>query len=184
MNDLDRNFMLDLARKALVWAVANGQPPEAGKVSPTLAEEKACFVTLTRDGSLRGCLGQVRPQQPLYQAIINNTQGAALRDPRFPPVQPHEVQHLRIEISILSEPEPVPFASPDDLLGKLRAHEHGVLLEVGPRMATFLPQVWRTIPDRVEFLQHLSQKAGCAPDAWREQGAAVSVYHVDSCEEG
>jgi AmmeMemoRadiSam system protein A len=152
-------------------------------VSPTLAEEKACFVTLTRSGSLRGCLGQVRLQQPLCQAIINNTRGAALRDPRFPPVQPDEVEHLKIEISILSEPEPLSFASPEDLLAKLRAHEHGVLLEIGDRMATFLPQVWRTIPDKVEFLEHLSQKAGCAPDAWRQQGAADSIYHVESFEE-
>jgi AmmeMemoRadiSam system protein A len=183
MTDQDRKFMLELARQSVARAVSRQELPEAGDVSGTLAEKKACFVTLTRKGLLRGCLGQVRPQQPLYQAVINNACGAALRDPRFPPVRPDEVEHLKIEVSILSDPEPLSFTSPEDLLEKLQANRDGVLLEIGPRMATFLPQVWRTFPDKIQFLDHLAQKAGCDAGAWRQRGATVSVYRAESFEE-
>jgi uncharacterized protein len=183
MTDHERKLMLALARQSVAQAVSRQEMPEAGDVSPTLAEKKACFVTLTRQGTLRGCLGQVRPQQPLYQAVINNARGAALRDPRFPPVRPDEVDQLKIEVSVLTEPEPLPFSSPEELLDKLQVNRDGVLLEIGPRMATFLPQVWRSFPDKVEFLDHLAQKAGCAPGAWRHHGATVSVYRAESFEE-
>jgi uncharacterized protein len=183
MTDQDRKFMLHLARQSLARAASREELPDAGTVSPSLAEKKACFVTLTREGLLRGCLGQVRPQQPLYQAVMNNARGAALRDPRFPPVRPDEVAQLRIEVSILSDPEPLPFSSPEELLQKLQVDQHGVLLQIGPRMATFLPQVWKSFPDKIQFLDHLAQKAGCAPDAWRQRGATVSVYRAESFEE-
>ena len=175
--------MLELARQSVARAVSHQELPDAAAVSPTLAEKKACFITLTRKGVLRGCLGQVRPQQPLYQAVINNARGAALRDPRFPPVRPEELGLLKIEVSVLTEPERLPFSSPEELLEKLQVDRDGVLLEIGPRMATFLPQVWRSFPDKVQFLDHLAQKAGCAPDAWRQHGATVSVYRAESFEE-
>jgi uncharacterized protein len=90
------------------------------------------------------------------------------------------VEEINIEISVLTEPEPLPFDSPEELLAKVRPHQHGVLLQIGPRTATFLPQVWAQIPDPTEFLNQLSRKAGCEPAAWRGGDVSVSIYHVES----
>jgi len=124
-------------------------------------------VTLTENGELRGCIGHILPQESLYQAVEDNARNAATRDPRFPPVQPGEAGKIKIEISVLTEPQPLRFSSPEDLLNKLKPDEDGVVLQIGSRGATFLPQVWEQIPDKVEFLNHLSEKAGCAPNDWR-----------------
>ncbi len=182
----ERKFLLDLARKTLDCVVTNGgELPgiSAKDVAPKLAEKKACFVTLTKGGALRGCIGHLLPQEPLYQAVADNARNAALRDPRFPPVHSDEVDKIRIEISVLTEPQPLSFSSPDDLLSKLQPNEDGVVLRIGFQSATFLPQVWAQIPDKAEFLNHLAEKAGCEPSAWRGKDTTVSIYHVESFEE-
>ncbi len=181
----ERQALLDLARRTLTSVVTNGNLPEVASQEwpPKLAEKKACFVTLTRSGALRGCIGHLLPQARLCQAVVDNARNAALRDPRFPPVRAEELDKLRIEISVLTEPQPLCFDSPDDLLSQLHPYEDGVLLQIGLRMATFLPQVWAQIPDKVAFLDHLSEKAGCGCSAWRGKDTAVSVYHVESFAE-
>ena len=181
----EKKFLLNLARTTLARVATNGQLPEisAKDVPPKLAETKACFVTLTEHGELRGCIGHIFPQEPLYQAIEDNARSAATRDPRFVRVQPDEVDKIKIEISVLTEPQPLRFNSPADLLGKLQPYEDGVVLKIGSRSATFLPQVWEQIPDKVEFLNHLSEKAGCEPSAWRGKETSVSIYHVEAFEE-
>lgn len=182
----ERELLLGLARKSLQSAVAGTSPPElaAKDVPPALAQKQACFVTLTKAGALRGCIGHLTAIAPLYEAVIENARNAALRDPRFPAVQLDEVDKLKIEISVLTEPQPLPFNSPDDLLSKLHPNEDGVLLRIGPRSSTFLPQVWAQIPDKVQFLNHLAQKAGCEPSEWRGKETQVSIYHVECFEEG
>ena len=102
----------------------------------------------------------------------------------MPPVQPGEADKIKIEISVLTEPKPLPFSSPEDLLHKLKPEEDGVLLEIGRSGATFLPQVWEQLPDKVDFLNHLAQKAGCAPGDWRGKDVSVSTYHVEAFKEG
>jgi len=179
--------MLGLARASLVDAALNPDGPgpaiQGQDLAPELLEECACFVTLTSHGSLRGCIGHVLPQKPLYQAILDSARNAALHDPRFPAVQPAEVDDIRIEVSVLTKPKPLNFSSPEELLEALQPHRDGVLLRVGGRNATFLPQVWEKVPDKVTFLNRLSQKAGCASSAWRGQEAHVCVYQVESFEE-
>jgi MEMO1 family protein len=181
----DRKLMLELARRTVASVATNGPLPslQAPDVSSSLTETKGCFVTLTEGGALRGCIGHIVPQEPLYLAVRDNAQSAALRDPRFNPVRPDEVSKIHIEISVLTRPEPLPFKSPEDLLNKLRPYEDGVVIQIGSRGATFLPQVWAQIPDKVEFLNHLSEKAGCAPSDWRGKDTSVSIYHVESFEE-
>ncbi|HEY5911573.1 MAG TPA: AmmeMemoRadiSam system protein B [Verrucomicrobiae bacterium] len=179
----DRQFMLELARKTVASAVTTNLEPEVKNPPEKTTRKGACFVTLTKAGTLRGCIGNLIAQGPLYQAIIDNARGAALRDPRFPPVSPGEVNEVKIEVSVLSEPQPLPFKSPDDLLGKLKPFEDGVLLRIGGRTATFLPQVWAQLPDKVDFLDHLAQKAGCERGAWRGKETSVSIYHVECFEE-
>lgn len=179
----ERKFMMDLARRSIASAVANTTLSDIRNVAPGLEDKKACFVTLTSTGALRGCIGHLRARLPLYQAVIETARNAALHDPRFPPVQTHELDGLRIEISVLTEPKPLSYSSPEDLLRKLHPGEHGVLLQMGPRLATFLPRVWEQIPDKIEFLGRLSEKAGCSSTAWRDPEAVVSLYHTECFEE-
>jgi len=181
----ERRILLDLARRTLTSVATNGDPPTINgqDMPPKLKETKACFVTLTKTGSLRGCIGHIQPQESLYQAVIHNAQNAAQRDSRFPPVRSDEVDKIKIEVSVLTEPQPLRFNSPEDLLGQLQPYEDGVLLQIGLRGATFLPQVWTQIPDKVEFLNHLSQKAGCEASAWRGKETSISTYHVEAFTE-
>jgi AmmeMemoRadiSam system protein B/AmmeMemoRadiSam system protein A len=181
----ERKLLIDLARASLKESVTQGRLPAAAtnRYSAKFIERKGCFVTLTKNGDLRGCIGHILPQESLYRAIMDNAQSAALRDPRFRPVQTDELDKIEIEISVLTEPQPLPFASPEDLLQKLRPHKDGVVLRIGPNGATYLPQVWEQLPDKIQFLDHLAEKAGCPAAAWRSPGAAVFTYQVESFKE-
>jgi AmmeMemoRadiSam system protein B/AmmeMemoRadiSam system protein A len=178
-------LLLDLARRTLRSVATTGRVPDPrdDSVAPPLAVPKACFVTLTKGGELRGCIGHLSAQMPLYRAVIENTRNAAMRDPRFPPVTASEVDELAIEISVLTEPEPLAFSSPDDLLRKLQPHRDGVVLRVDGHTATYLPQVWEQVPDKAAFLDSLAEKAGMPASSWRKPGAAIAIYHVDSFQE-
>jgi AmmeMemoRadiSam system protein A len=181
----ERKLLLNLARRTVKEVVtANRLPAVDPKTFPAkFAEPKGCFVTLTENGALRGCIGHIMPQVPLYQAVMDNAQSAATRDHRFQPVRPDELDKLEVEVSVLTVPQPLAFSSPDDLLAKLKPHRDGVVLQVNGRGSTYLPQVWEQIPDKVMFLNTLSEKAGCAPDAWRGPGTAVAIYHVEAFKE-
>jgi AmmeMemoRadiSam system protein A len=182
----DRTFLLDLARRTLSCVATNPDSPgpgvNAADLSPKLSEKKGCFVTLTENGVLRGCIGNIAPRDALYLAVVDNARNAATRDPRFLPVRPDELSKIKIEISVLTDPLPLNFNSPEDLLNKLEPGQDGVVLRIGPYGATFLPQVWEQLPGKVEFLNHLAQKAGCAPEDWRGRNVSVSIYHVEAFE--
>jgi AmmeMemoRadiSam system protein A len=179
----ERKLMLQWAHQAVARAVDSGELPDISQVSGKLSQKRACFVTLTKTGTLRGCIGNLQAQAPLYQAVLENARGAALRDPRFSPVLPEEVVDLRIEISVLTQPQPLEFASADELLEKISPFEHGVLLHIKGQMATFLPKVWEQIPEKTRFLDQLAQKAGYPPGAWRDKAVAISLYHVETFED-
>lgn len=181
----DRRFLLGLARRTVREVTATGQLPElpAATLGPQFTAAKGCFVTLTKNRDLRGCIGYILPQGPLYQAVIENARNAALRDPRFPSVTPPEVDQLEIEISVLTAPLPLFFSSTEELLRQLHPGVDGVVLRIGGRSATYLPQVWEQLPDKVDFLNHLAEKAGCEPTAWRQPDVAVLIYHVESFKE-
>ncbi len=181
----ERRILLDLARRAVREAAGNRAPPaaEAGGMGPRLTQNRGCFVTLTRNGALRGCIGHIMPQEPLYRAVLDNARHAAVEDPRFLAVSPEEVDGLSIEISVLSIPQPLAFATPEELLARLRPGEDGVVLQVGRRGATYLPQVWEQLPGKEAFLDSLAEKAGCDRSAWREPGASVMIYHVEAFKE-
>jgi len=183
----ERKLLLDLARRTLTCVVTNpdlsGFEVNVKGMPPKLSETKACFVTLTENGELRGCIGHISPQESLCQAVVDNARNAAIRDPRFLPVQPGEADKIKIEISVLTEPKPLQFSSPEDLLAKLQPGKDGVVLKIGGRGATFLPQVWEQLPDKVEFLNRLSEKAGCATGDWRKPGTSVLIYHVEAFKE-
>ncbi len=167
--------LLLLARKAIAHEL--GLTDEAVQDDPALAGRAATFVTLKLDGDLRGCIGSVRAQRALSADVRENAIAAATRDPRFAPVTAEEFERLRIEVSLLSEPEFIEFADEDELIAKLRPGVDGVLLFSGCRSATFLPQVWEQLPDPRSFLAALKQKAGLDP-ARAAPNLMVAIYTV------
>ncbi|MGC8990509.1 MAG: AmmeMemoRadiSam system protein A, partial [Verrucomicrobiia bacterium] len=181
----ERKALLNLARKCLTEVVTHDRLPDAkaSDFTPRCSEEKGCFVTLTKNGVLRGCIGNIMPNGPLWKSVMENARNAAIRDYRFPPVHPDELRQIEIEISVLTVPQPLKFDSPDDLVKKLRPHKDGVVLELGLHTATYLPRVWEQISDPVQFLSSLSMKAGAGPDDWRRPGTRVLVYQVEAFKE-
>lgn len=180
-----RRLLLALARETLRRCTAEEPLPEPDpcKIPPRLAAPAACFVTLTRAGELRGCIGTLEARWPLWRAVVENTRAAALHDRRFAPVMSGEVEELRIEISVLSPLRRLVYAAPAELLAQLEPGRDGVVLERAGRRATFLPQVWGKLPDRETFLNQLARKANLPPDAWQHPDAQVWVYTVERFEE-
>jgi AmmeMemoRadiSam system protein B/AmmeMemoRadiSam system protein A len=175
-----RQSLLRIARESLRGIASTGRIPEPPPAGQGLAEPGACFVTLTRRGELRGCIGNLAAQGPLYRTVAENARSAALDDTRFRPVSPREVDDLRIEISVLSVAQRLWFSSPTDLLQKLEPGTDGVVLRIGDRTATYLPQVWAQLPDKEAFLDSLAEKAGCGPSDWRRAGTEVYVYEAET----
>jgi AmmeMemoRadiSam system protein A len=154
-------LLLARARQAIEHELGLGDAPGN---DPRLAERGATFVTLRQAGELRGCIGSVRPQRPLAQDVSLNAVAAATHDTRFSPVTPDDLNDIRIEVSLLTEPQFLEFSDEDDLLRQLRPGVDGLMLYGGCRSATFLPQVWEQLPDPRMFLAALKQKAGISPD--------------------
>ena len=133
------------------------------------------FVTLRRaDGELRGCVGYIKPRDPLYRAVVANGINAARNDWRFPPLQPQELKGLEVEVSVLTPPKPV------DSYRDFKVGEEGVILEKDGHSAVFLPEVAREYGwTREQTLSHLAHKAGLADDAW-QQGASFKTFRTQS----
>ncbi len=145
---------------------------------PELAQAHGMFVTLKQQGQLRGCIGWIESHQPLAMRLPEVTLDAALHDTRFAPVTAAELGALTIEVSVLSPSRPI------DSPGEIVAGRDGVVLEKNGHSGVFLPQVWdETGWTRVEFLRELaSQKAGLAPDAWKD--ARLSTFQAQVFHEG
>ncbi len=129
-----------------------------------LTQPGASFVTLLKAGALRGCIGSLEATRSLGADIAENALGAAFRDPRFPALRAEEWPQCEVEISLLSAPRPLAFADEAGLLAQIAAGEDGLILEAGGRRATFLPQVWASVPDKRAFLAELVRKAGLPAD--------------------
>jgi AmmeMemoRadiSam system protein A len=169
-------FLLKLARQNLDAAV-RGLPAIVPDWPPAVTkEDRGCFVTLTKRGQLRGCIGYIEGIEPLYEAVIDNAKNASLKDPRFPKVTPGELSEIKIEVSVLTKPEPLNYANPQDLLNQLVPGADGIILTKGYYQSTFLPQVWEQLPDKVSFLEHLSVKGGMPADGWKT--AEVKRYRA------
>lgn len=186
LDDDARFLLLALARETLRTSVQRQTTPDVQscRLPPALHQTSGCFVTLTRSGALRGCIGNVEPRWPLWQAVIENTRAAATRDMRFPPVTAGELEALEIEISVLSLPALLRHETPEALLAALQPGRDGVLLECAARHATFLPQVWEKLPEPAKFMSQLAVKAGLAPRDWRRSDAMVQTYRVAHFAEG
>lgn len=168
--------LLELAREALI-EVVNGRPLPAGLVDdPELQGHQGAFVTLKRGEALRGCIGQFTADQPLYRVVREMAQSSSLRDPRFPPVRPAELDGLTVEISVLS-----PMRRVSDPMKEVELGRHGIYIKRGFRTGTYLPQVaTEHHMTKEEFLSSCTAgKAGLPPDAWKDPATEVYVYTAE-----
>ena len=176
-----RQRLTRLARDSIVHGLEHGKPlPVDSSAWPSAVRGPgASFVTLNRDQKLRGCIGSLNAHRPLPVDIAENAYGAAFKDPRFQPLEANELESVEIHISRLSAPQPLRFASQDQLLAQLRPGVDGLILKEGRHRGTFLPSVWESIPERNAFLAQLKRKAGLPPDYWSET-VQVERYTTES----
>ena len=157
-------------------------PSSADETASWLSEHGACFVTLTQDGELRGCIGSLQAHRPLIADVKSNAVSAALHDPRFTPLTVEELDITTIEISLLSKSQEMQVRDEADALSQLRPKIDGIIFEYGRYRSTFLPQVWESLARPRDFLAMLRRKAGLPEDFWAE-GVKLSRYTVTKWSE-
>ena len=172
--------LLPLARAAIAREFGRGHA--ADDAAPWLRETGACFVTLTRQGALRGCIGTLEAHRPLLADVRANAVAAAFRDPRFAPLSAREWENTEVEVSLLSPMQALDFDDEADALAQLRPGFDGVVFEFGARRSTFLPQVWEQLPDAEDFMAQLKRKAGLPADFWHAQ-VRLQRYTVSKWKE-
>ena len=170
LNKDQQQQLLTIAKNSIQHGLATGKPlkVELSDFSTELTEHRATFVTLQKQGQLRGCIGMLTAIRPLVEDIAENAFAAAFQDPRFPALAAFELSELEIHLSLLTPAEAIVFSSEADLIGQIQPFIDGLILQEGTRRGTFLPSVWEQLPEPQQFLRHLKQKAGLPPDYWSD----------------
>jgi hypothetical protein len=173
--------LLPIARAAIAEAL--GLSASADETAPWLTEYHACFVTLRKNGNLRGCVGSIDACRSMLEDVKRNAAGAALHDSRFARLRKPELAETVIEVSLLTPPQALARAASEaELIAQLVQQLDGVVIELDSKRATFLPQVWESLPEPREFLAELKLKAGLPPDFW-SRDLRVSRYRVQKWSE-
>lgn len=165
-----RQRLLAIARESIGHGLEHGVPATLAddRLTGIVGEPRGSFVTLRQQSTLRGCVGTIEPVHPLGKAVAKAAFNAAFRDTRFPALQEHELPTTSIEISVLSHMEFIAAPSEAALLQSLEIGVDGLLLQEGWRRATFLPKVWEQLPEPVDFLNALREKAGLPAHYWSD----------------
>lgn len=174
LSDAEKKELLSVARAAIECRVQGKPLAECDPSTEKLKEMRGAFVSLHKKGMLRGCIGTLEPQSPLWKCVEDMAQAAAFRDPRFRPVTEDELPHLDVEISVLT-----PFTEVEDV-EDIQVGLHGLLIRRGHQGGLLLPQVaaernW----DRTTFLQETCRKAGLPMDAWKDKDTRIYLFSAD-----
>jgi len=174
LSDDEKEELMKIAKESIFRAVRGEKTPEFAVKSDILKEERGAFVTITKKGDLRGCIGYSFPVASLYKVVSEVAQSAALHDPRFPPLTEEELDDIEIEISVLSPLEEVKDIS------EIEVGKHGLVIERWGYKGLLLPQVatdynW----DRINFLEQTCYKAGLDKDAWKESDAVIKKFSAE-----
>ena len=163
-----QRLLFEVAFEAIRRGLAGGPPWAVDAVGypPELRQPQALFVTLLRRGQLRGCVGTMTSPEPLVVNVAHYAHSAAFGDSRFDRLLESELPGLEVHLSLLSELEPIPCQSEAELLAQLRPGSDGLLLEDGFYRGTFLPSVWKELPNPADFVRQLKRKAGMSPAHW------------------
>jgi AmmeMemoRadiSam system protein A len=179
LDQTERRTLLTIARRSIHHGLDHGKPLtlRLDDFEPPLRAERASFVTLHRQGMLRGCIGHLEAIMPLVEDVAENAFSAAFRDPRFPPLNESEYADLELHISVLTPAEPLLCESESDLLQQMRPFQDGLILAEGAHRGTFLPSVWEQLPEPRDFLRHLKQKAGLPEHYW---SSSLQIYRYET----
>ena len=188
LNEKQGQILLKLARKTIseelrIKSKKEQILPASDLEEKSLQRKSGTFVTLKINKQLRGCIGTLEASGPIVEGVKRNAINAAFNDYRFSPLTAKEFDKVEIEISILSEPEPLEYKDSNDLIKKLRPNVDGVIIRKGHASATFLPQVWEQLKRPEDFLSHLCAKAGLPSDSWKNSKLEVLTYNVQYFEE-
>jgi AmmeMemoRadiSam system protein A len=170
----EKKTLHQIARTVIENRVMNKPVPEFEASSERLREKRGAFVSLHKKGQLRGCIGNIRGNRPLFQTVAEMASEAAFNDPRFPPVSEKELKDLHIEISAMTPLRQI------DSVEEIEVGKHGIYIEKGFLSGLLLPQVateygW----DRTTFLEHTCHKAGLQKDAWKEKDTRIQIFSAD-----
>jgi len=186
LSEKSKKYLLAIARQTLVDYFNTGIKltiNEKDIIDKEMLKKAATFVTLHKHKNLRGCIGSIKARNKMYEDVINNALLAAFGDNRFEQLSSSELNEIKIEISVLSEPKPYLSKDYQELLDQIKVDEHGIIIQDGFNQATFLPQVWQDLPDKKEFLSALCQKAGLEKNSWREENTELFYYTVEKFSE-
>ena len=165
-----RLSLLQVALSSIESGLHSGTPEtiNSQEYSQELRELRACFVTLKKGPSLRGCIGSLEAHRRLVADVAANAFAAANRDPRFQRLSSEELDSIDIGVSVLGPSQSLTFDSQQALLDMLRPGQDGLILQDRDARGTFLPTVWKSIPEPAEFLVQLKMKAGLTADYWSD----------------
>jgi len=179
LSDKEQAICLDIARQSILHGLQVGSVLQVitAEYPANLQQNAASFVTLHKQGQLRGCIGALEAYQPLIKDIAEHAYAAAFQDPRFPTLVKNEYEELEIDISVLGKPETMKFENEEDLLQQIQPNIDGLKLEHDFNRGTFLPSVWQQLPEKQDFLNHLKMKAGL-PLNWWDNSVNISRYET------
>lgn len=173
----DGKLLVTFAKRTIENYLRIGKKPPVPKVGAKLRERCGVFVTLTKHGELRGCIGHPLPTLPLIEAVIDSAVSSAVSDPRFSPVTQDELPNIQIEVSVLTPPELIKVKDPREYPKHVEVGKHGLIVECAGCAGLLLPQVpieWGW--DVKEFLSHTCMKAGLMPDCWLREDTRISRF--------
>jgi len=156
------NFVVETCKKSILSGL-HQKIPQCENTPAVFNQAGACFVTLEKNGDLRGCIGSILAHRPLIEDLVKNAQNSAFSDPRFQPLKKDEFKDLSIDVSLLSEPEKMNFDNEADLLAQIKPFVDGLIIKDRNHQSVYLPSVWEQLPDKVTFLNSLKIKAGLPP---------------------
>lgn len=174
----EQDALLELARRAVDAKVRGESAPSTEKLAarfPRLAVPRATFVTLKKEGALRGCIGSLVADEPLAASVVHSAGSAAVSDSRFERVRPAELPLLEIAVSVLEPMRPLA-ATPEALVKKLAAEHPGLVISYENDRSVFLPEVWEDLPEPTDFLGHLCRKQGAPEQCWRSPKARFETF--------
>ena len=187
MTNIEKKYLLNLSRKSLKdffdGKRVNGILKNLVDVPIILKQIGATFVTLTKKGQLRGCIGKLMASNPIYVDVVENSYSAAFNDYRFEPLTEEELDQIKIEISVLTPMKEYIYANNKQLLEFLSKSKPGVYITTNQNTATYLPQVWDDLPEATLFLSSLCEKAGLESGFWRNNKLKVFTYKVENFNE-
>jgi len=175
------DFVLKFCKQSIMAGLEKKNLTSDVRIPEVFKELGAAFVTLQKNGRLRGCIGSIVAHQPLIIDMAQHAYDAAFNDNRFSPLEKEELSEITISVSLLSLPEKINFKSEMELLEKIEPFKDGIIIKDNRYQAVYLPSVWAQLPDKKDFLRSLKIKAGLAPDYFSETFEAFkfSTVYID-----